>query len=112
MAVIVENYTWKPLTRGWVFCGFGFTAGPDLEWGQTQRQQVTEPEQHTHAVVKQEREVDPELDPGEDGSAVHLQSLRTTATKLFQLNQAGRQLHSCLSAALQGDSWFAHSQAL
>lgn len=48
--------------------------------------------------------MEPEVeDLGEDGSASHLQSLRTTATKLFQLNEAVRQLHSCLSVALQGD---------
>ncbi|XP_044056624.1 kinesin-like protein KIF14 isoform X2 [Siniperca chuatsi] len=35
-------------------------------------------------------------------SASHLQRLRTTATKLFQLNQAIRQLHSSLFTALRG----------
>lgn len=48
--------------------------------------------------------MDPEVeDLGEDGSASHLQGLRTTATKLFGLNEAVRQLHSCLCTALQGD---------
>ncbi|XP_031715464.1 kinesin-like protein KIF14 [Anarrhichthys ocellatus] len=54
---------------------------------------------------------------GEEGeaSASHSQRLRTTATKLFQLNQAIRQLHSCLSTALRGkdtDSHFSHSREL
>ncbi|XP_039985458.1 kinesin-like protein KIF14 [Xiphias gladius] len=51
-----------------------------------------------------ERESDPEeVEEGvEEGSASHLKKLRTTATKLFQLNQALRQLHSSLSAALRG----------
>ncbi|XP_034386858.1 kinesin-like protein KIF14 isoform X2 [Cyclopterus lumpus] len=38
----------------------------------------------------------------EEASASLLQKLRTTATKLFQLNQAMRRLHSCLSTALRG----------
>ncbi|XP_022625012.1 kinesin-like protein KIF14 [Seriola dumerili] len=38
----------------------------------------------------------------EEVSASHLKKLRTTATKLFQLNQAIRQLHSSLSTALRG----------
>ncbi|XP_076582701.1 kinesin-like protein KIF14 [Chaetodon auriga] len=50
------------------------------------------------------RETNPE--EGEEGeeeaSASHLQRLRTAATKLFQLNQAIRQLHSSLCAALRG----------
>ncbi|XP_058495067.1 kinesin-like protein KIF14 [Solea solea] len=56
---------------------------------------------HLHLT---ERECDPEeVEEGaEDSSALHLQTLRTTATKLFQLNQAIRQLHSSLSAALRG----------
>lgn len=57
------------------------------------------------AFLKQaETEMDPAVeDPGEDGLASHLQSLRTTATSLFQLNEAVRRLHSCLSTTLQGD---------
>lgn len=57
-------------------------------------------------VFKQEREVDPE--GGEEGveetSTSHLQRLKTTVTKLFQLNQAIRQLHSCLTTALRGEA--------
>ncbi|XP_070688470.1 kinesin-like protein KIF14 [Pempheris klunzingeri] len=53
-----------------------------------------------------ERETDPEEveEEGEEGeaSASHLRRLRTTATKLFQLNQAIRQLHCSLSTALRG----------
>ncbi|GLD49925.1 kinesin-like protein KIF14 [Lates japonicus] len=51
-----------------------------------------------------ERESDPvELEEGaEEASASHLKKLRTTATKLFQLNQAIRQLYSSVSAALRG----------
>ncbi|XP_038147695.1 kinesin-like protein KIF14 [Cyprinodon tularosa] len=33
----------------------------------------------------------------------HLQKLRTTSVKLFQLTQAIQQMHSCLSAALRGN---------
>ncbi|KAF7658815.1 hypothetical protein LDENG_00007720 [Lucifuga dentata] len=40
----------------------------------------------------------------EDSPASHLQRLKTTATKLFKLNRAIRQLHSSLSMALQGKS--------
>ncbi|XP_070765360.1 kinesin-like protein KIF14 [Enoplosus armatus] len=47
------------------------------------------------------RETDPE-EVEEEASASHLQRLRTTATKLFQLNQATRQLHSSLCVALRG----------
>lgn len=57
-------------------------------------------------MFKQEREVDPE--EGEDGveetAISHLQRLKATATKLFHLNQAIRQLHSCLTTALQGEA--------
>ncbi|XP_059197955.1 kinesin-like protein KIF14 [Centropristis striata] len=51
-----------------------------------------------------ERETDPEeLEDGEEEiSTPHFQRLKTTASKLFQLNQAIRQLHSCLSTALRG----------
>ncbi|AWP10823.1 putative kinesin-like protein KIF14-like isoform 3 [Scophthalmus maximus] len=51
-----------------------------------------------------ERESDPQEveEAMEEASASHLKKLRTTATKLFQLNQAIRQLHSSLSAALRG----------
>ncbi|XP_047442562.1 kinesin-like protein KIF14 [Mugil cephalus] len=52
-----------------------------------------------------ERDSDPEeIKEGEEeeGSASHLQRLRTTSTKLFQLNQAIRQLHSSLTATLRG----------
>ncbi|KAM9357515.1 kinesin-like protein KIF14 [Symphorus nematophorus] len=50
----------------------------------------------------EERETDPEeVEEGVE-EVSHLQRLRTTATKLFQLNQAIRQLHSCLSTALRG----------
>ncbi|XP_035033401.2 kinesin-like protein KIF14 [Hippoglossus stenolepis] len=38
----------------------------------------------------------------EEASASHLKQLRDAATKLFLLNQAIRQLHSSLSAALRG----------
>ncbi|XP_033937920.1 kinesin-like protein KIF14 [Pseudochaenichthys georgianus] len=48
--------------------------------------------------------------PGEEGvegeeeaSASHLLKLRSTAAKLFQLNHAISQLHSCLSTALRGN---------
>lgn len=58
-------------------------------------------------VYKQERETDSE--EGEEGveetSTSHLQRLRTTAAKLFQLNQAIRQLHCCLTAALRGETF-------
>ncbi|XP_033476758.2 kinesin-like protein KIF14 [Epinephelus lanceolatus] len=55
---------------------------------------------HCHIT---ERETDPkEVEEGEEeASASHLQRLRTAATKLFQLNQAIRQLHSSLSTALR-----------
>ncbi|XP_040897242.1 kinesin-like protein KIF14 isoform X2 [Toxotes jaculatrix] len=51
-----------------------------------------------------ERETDAEeVEEGaEEALASHLKKLRTTATKLFHLNQAVRQLHSSLSAALRG----------
>ncbi|XP_042367975.1 kinesin-like protein KIF14 [Plectropomus leopardus] len=48
-----------------------------------------------------ERETDPE-EGEEEALASQLQRLRTAATKLFQLNQAIRQLQSCLSTALLG----------
>lgn len=56
-------------------------------------------------VIKQERDIDlEEVEEGEEeASASILQKLRTTATKLFQLNQAIRQLHSSLSNSLRGD---------
>ncbi|XP_051233248.1 kinesin-like protein KIF14 [Dicentrarchus labrax] len=55
---------------------------------------------HCHIMA---RDADPEeVDEGEEASASHLQGLRTAAAKLFQLNQAIRQLHSSLSAALRG----------
>uniref|UniRef100_A0A671Z4S1 Kinesin-like protein KIF14 n=1 Tax=Sparus aurata TaxID=8175 RepID=A0A671Z4S1_SPAAU len=59
-------------------------------------------------VLKQERETDPE-EGEEEAPASHLHSLRTTASKLFQLNQAIRQLHSSLSAALRGEAYETHS---
>lgn len=40
----------------------------------------------------------------EETAASHLQRLKTTATKLFKLNHALRQLHSCLAAALLGEA--------
>ncbi|KAL6108096.1 kif14 [Pungitius sinensis] len=52
-----------------------------------------------------------ERDTGEEGgeeeeegasASTHLQRLKTTVTELFQLKQAIRQLHSCLSTALRG----------
>ncbi|XP_006792143.1 kinesin-like protein KIF14 [Neolamprologus brichardi] len=50
-----------------------------------------------------ERESEPQVEEGEeDALASLLQKLRTTSTKLFQLNQAIRQLHSSLSTALRG----------
>ncbi|XP_023146712.2 kinesin-like protein KIF14 [Amphiprion ocellaris] len=51
-----------------------------------------------------ERESDPEeVEEGEEDSyASHLQRLRATSTKLFQLTQAIRQLHSSLSTTLRG----------
>uniref|UniRef100_A0A3B4TV24 Kinesin-like protein KIF14 n=1 Tax=Seriola dumerili TaxID=41447 RepID=A0A3B4TV24_SERDU len=57
-------------------------------------------------VFKQEGESNPEeVEEGaEEVSASHLKKLRTTATKLFQLNQAIRQLHSSLSTALRGEA--------
>ncbi|KAF3690792.1 Kinesin-like protein KIF14 [Channa argus] len=57
---------------------------------------------HCHIM---ERESDPEEIEGGEGEALasHLQKLRNTSTKLFQLNQAIRQLHSSLSAALRGN---------
>lgn len=56
-------------------------------------------------VVTQERENDPEEveEREEEASASNLQKLKTTATKLFQLNQAIRQLHSSLSTTLRGE---------
>lgn len=58
-------------------------------------------------VCKQERESEPqEVEEGEeDALASLLQKLRTTSTKLFQLNQAIRQLHSSLSTALRGKAF-------
>uniref|UniRef100_A0A3B4Z744 Kinesin-like protein KIF14 n=1 Tax=Stegastes partitus TaxID=144197 RepID=A0A3B4Z744_9TELE len=51
-------------------------------------------------------ESDPEeVEEGEEeASASHLQRLRATSTKLFQLNQAIRQLHSSLSTTLRDSS--------
>ncbi|KAM3619744.1 uncharacterized protein V6R79_012946 [Siganus canaliculatus] len=49
-----------------------------------------------------ERGTEPEEE--EEALTSHCQSLRTAVTTLFQLNQAIRQLHSSLSAALQGRS--------
>lgn len=40
----------------------------------------------------------------EETAASHLQRLMTTATKLFKFNHAVRQLHSCLTAALRGET--------
>lgn len=59
-------------------------------------------------VVNQERQNDEE-EGEEETSASNLQTLRTTASKLFQLNQAIRQLHSSLSTTLQGDGPDTHS---
>ncbi|KAG7217538.1 hypothetical protein INR49_021465, partial [Caranx melampygus] len=58
-----------------------------------------------------ERESDPEEveEVSEETSASHLKKLRTTATKLFELNQAIRQLHSSLSTTLRG---YTHPSAL
>ncbi|XP_010778419.1 kinesin-like protein KIF14 [Notothenia coriiceps] len=53
-----------------------------------------------------ERESSPgeeEVEREEGASASHLQKLRSTAAKLFQLNHAISQLHSCLSTALRGN---------
>ncbi|KAI3368680.1 hypothetical protein L3Q82_025675 [Scortum barcoo] len=55
------------------------------------------------SAIVQERETDPE-EGEEEASASHLQRLRTAATKLFQLNQAIRQLHSSLSTTLRGEA--------
>ncbi|XP_062279792.1 kinesin-like protein KIF14 [Scomber scombrus] len=56
---------------------------------------------HCHIT---ERDIDlEEVEEGEeDASASNLQKLRTTATKLFQLNQAIKELHSSLSTSLRG----------
>ncbi|XP_060889796.1 kinesin-like protein KIF14 [Labrus mixtus] len=54
---------------------------------------------HIHIT---ERQTDPAEWEEEEASPSHLQSLTTTATKLFQLNQAIRQLHSSVSSTLQG----------
>lgn len=57
-------------------------------------------------ICKQERESEPQVEEGEeDALASLLQKLRTTSTKLFQLNQAIRQLHSSLSTALRGKAF-------
>ncbi|XP_034738211.1 kinesin-like protein KIF14 [Etheostoma cragini] len=58
---------------------------------------------YMHCHIR-ERETGPDEgeEVEEEASASHLQRLRATVTKLFQLNQAIRQLHSCLSTALQG----------
>ncbi|XP_032381614.1 LOW QUALITY PROTEIN: kinesin-like protein KIF14 [Etheostoma spectabile] len=58
---------------------------------------------YIHCHIR-ERETDPDEreEVEEEASASHLQRLRATVTKLFQLNQAVRQLHSCLSTALRG----------
>lgn len=63
-------------------------------------------------VCKQERESEPqEAEEGEeDALALLLQKLRTTSTKLFQLNQAIRQLHSSLSTALRGKAFDSQCQ--
>lgn len=65
-------------------------------------------------VCKQERESEPqEAEEGEeDALALLLQKLRTTSTKLFQLNQAIRQLHSSLSTALRGKAFDSQCQTL
>lgn len=58
-------------------------------------------------VFKQERETDTEQVEEveeEEASVSHLQRLGITVTKLFQLNQAIRQLHSSLSTALRGET--------
>ncbi|XP_072245431.1 kinesin-like protein KIF14 [Leuresthes tenuis] len=51
-----------------------------------------------------ERESDlEEMEQGkEEASVSHLQRLRTASAKLFHLNQAIRQLHTCLSSTLRG----------
>ncbi|XP_068446174.1 kinesin-like protein KIF14 isoform X2 [Clinocottus analis] len=54
-----------------------------------------------HQITERDGEKEEEEEEGE-ASASHLQRLRTTATTLFQLNQAVRRLHSCLSPALRG----------
>lgn len=65
-------------------------------------------------VCKQERESEPqEAEEGEeDALALLLQKLRTTSTKLFQLNQAIRQFHSSLSTALRGKAFDSQCQTL
>ncbi|XP_069558309.1 LOW QUALITY PROTEIN: kinesin-like protein KIF14 [Brachyistius frenatus] len=59
---------------------------------------------HCHISERESdpEEVEEEEEEEEEASASHLQRLRTTSSKLFALNQAIRQLHSSLSAALQG----------
>ncbi|XP_026201774.1 kinesin-like protein KIF14 [Anabas testudineus] len=56
---------------------------------------------HCH-IMERESDLEEVEEGEEEASASHLQRLRNTSTKLFQLNQAVRQLHSSLSAALQG----------
>lgn len=41
----------------------------------------------------------------EENTARHLQQLRTTSTKLFNLNRAVRQLIDCLTAAMRGEAF-------
>ena len=52
-------------------------------------------------VGSQESEGSPEK-AGQEPDPSHLHRLRNTAAKLFQLNQAIRELHSSLSVALRG----------
>ncbi|KAF6725150.1 Kinesin-like protein KIF14 [Oryzias melastigma] len=54
---------------------------------------------HCHIKERDSDQVDVEE---EESSAAHLQNLSTTSAKLFQLNQAVQNLHSHLSAVLQG----------
>ncbi|XP_068563242.1 kinesin-like protein KIF14 [Cebidichthys violaceus] len=68
-----------------------------------------------HITKRATEEGEEKEEEGEEASASHLQRLRTTATKLFQLNQAIKQLHSCLSTALRGkdtDSNLSHCREL
>lgn len=41
----------------------------------------------------------------EETSTLHLQQLRTTSTKLYNLNRAVRHLISCLTAAMRGEAF-------
>ncbi|XP_030583286.1 kinesin-like protein KIF14 isoform X2 [Archocentrus centrarchus] len=55
---------------------------------------------HCHIT---EREMEPqEVEEGEEEALISLSQKLKTSTKLFQLNQAIKQLHSSLSTALQG----------